>query len=268
MSKIGMVIDNDFFFVEFLGEALEKRGYKVIKGYDGKEAITKLKEGPVDVLFLDVIMPKIDGPTVIRFIRERFPEHSFPIVAVSSTFIERGDEIEEIGADFYFAKGPLEQMSEQADRLLSKLEGQNQTNETCTNFFATGDIRPRETTSELVETLNFQKAIVDHIGVGILVVDRDAKVINCNPMVVKLTGRPMQDILNSPITHLFPAREKAEIITKLKAVAQNQELKKVYLDMIIGLRRVGLVFSILKLNDKIAGWIIAMEDLNQWEEQV
>ncbi len=124
MSKIGMVIDNDFFFVEFLGEALEKRGYKVIKGYDGKEAITKLKEGPVDVLFLDVIMPKIDGPTVIRFIREKFPEHSFPIVAVSSTFIERGDEIEEIGADFYFAIGPLEQMSEQVDRLLDELEGQ------------------------------------------------------------------------------------------------------------------------------------------------
>lgn len=267
MSKIGMVIDNDFFFVEFLGEALEKRGYKVIKGYDGKEAITKLKEGPVDVLFLDVIMPKIDGPTVIRFIRERFPEHSFPIVAVSSTFIERGDEIEEIGADFYFAKGPLEQMSEQIDRLLNKLEGQDQANETCTNFFATGDIRPRETTSELVETLNFQKAIVEHIGVGILVVDRDAKVINCNPMVVELTGRPIQDILNSPITHLFPPREKAEIITKLKAVAQNQELKKVYLDMIIGFRRVGLIFSILKFNDNIDGWIIAMEDLNQWEEQ-
>ncbi len=118
-----------------------------------------------------------------------------------------------------------------------------------------------------METLNFQKAIVEHIGVGILVVDRDAKVINCNAIVVELTGRPMQDILNSPITHLFPAREKAEIITKLKAVAQNQELKKVYLDLIIGFRRVGLVFSILKLNDKISGWIIAMEDLNKWEEQ-
>ncbi len=267
MSKIGMVIDNDFFFVEFLGEALEKRGYTVIKGYDGKEAITKLKEGPVDVLFLDVIMPKIDGPTVIRFIRERFPDHSFPIVAVSSTFIERGEEIEEIGADFYFAKGPLEHMSEQVDRLLDKLEGQNQTNGIGTNFYATGNLHPRSTTSELVETLSFERAIVNHIGVGILVVDRDAKVINCNPMVVELTGRPIQDILNNPITHLFPSQEKSAIITKLKAVAQNQKLKKVHHDVIIGFRRVGLVFSILRLNDNIEGWIIAMEDLNQWEEQ-
>ena len=267
MPKIAMVIDDDFFFVEFLSEALEKKGYQVIKGYDGKDAITKLKDGPVDVLFLDLIMPKIDGPSVIRFVREKFPDNSFPIVAVSSTFIERGEEFTEIGADFYFAKGPLEQMSEQVDRLLEKLEGGKRTDGIASNFFATGNLHPREATFELVGTVNFQKAIVDHIGVGILVVDRDAKVINCNPMVVELTGRPIQDILNSPITHLFPSREKAEIIAKLKAVAKNQEPKKVSLAMIIGFRKVGLVFSILKLNDQIAGWIIAMEDLNQWEEQ-
>jgi CheY-like chemotaxis protein len=41
MSKSALVVDNDFFFVEFLTEFLEKRGYEVIKAYDGKEAITK-----------------------------------------------------------------------------------------------------------------------------------------------------------------------------------------------------------------------------------
>ena len=262
-----MVIDNDFFFVEFLSEALEKKGYEVVKGYDGKEAITKLKEGPVDVLFLDVIMPKIDGPKVIRFIQEKFPDHPFPIVAVSGTFIERGEEFNEMGADYYFAKGPLEQMSEQVDRLLEKLDGGDSPNGIPTNFFATKNLHPRSTTLELVDTLNFHEAVVHHIGVGILVVDRDAKVINCNPMVVELTGRPFQDILNSPITHLFPLEEKAGIIAKLKAVAQNQDLKKVSLEVIIGFRRVGLIFSIFKLNERIAGWVIAMEELQQWEEQ-
>jgi CheY-like chemotaxis protein len=36
MQKTALVVDNDFFFVEFLGELLEKKGYKVIKAYDGK----------------------------------------------------------------------------------------------------------------------------------------------------------------------------------------------------------------------------------------
>jgi len=41
MSKRALVVDNDFFFVEFLTELLEKRGYEVIKAYDGKEGVAK-----------------------------------------------------------------------------------------------------------------------------------------------------------------------------------------------------------------------------------
>ena len=50
MSKKALVTDNDFFFVEFLAELLEKRGYEVIKAGDGKEAISKLEKKSVDVL--------------------------------------------------------------------------------------------------------------------------------------------------------------------------------------------------------------------------
>ena len=152
MPKIGMVIDNDFFFVEFLAETLEKRGYQIIRGYDGKEAIAKLNEGPVNLLFLDVIMPKIDGPTVIRFIREKYPDHPFPIVAVSSTFLERGEDFSEIGADFYFAKGPLEQMSEQLHRLLENLEGGGQ----ATMEITATSLRP-ETSIREQQLLNWWK---------------------------------------------------------------------------------------------------------------
>ena len=43
MQKKALVVDSDFFFVEFLSELLVKRGYQVIKAYDGKEAIGKLE---------------------------------------------------------------------------------------------------------------------------------------------------------------------------------------------------------------------------------
>ncbi|MCX5882929.1 MAG: response regulator [Deltaproteobacteria bacterium] len=67
MSKKALVVDNDFFFVEFLTEILQKRGYEVFKAYDGKEGITRLNEKPVvDVLFVDLVMPKIDGRQMIQ----------------------------------------------------------------------------------------------------------------------------------------------------------------------------------------------------------
>ena len=48
MPKKAMVVDSDFFFVEFLSGLLEKRGYTVRKAYDGKQGIAGLDEGPFD----------------------------------------------------------------------------------------------------------------------------------------------------------------------------------------------------------------------------
>jgi len=56
-----LLVDNDRFFVEFLSEILTKRGYEIIRAYDGKEAIERILEGPVDIAFIDLVMPKIKG---------------------------------------------------------------------------------------------------------------------------------------------------------------------------------------------------------------
>ena len=52
MSEKSLIVDDDFFFVEFLAELLETRGHEVIKAYDGKQGISKLEEGPVDFILL------------------------------------------------------------------------------------------------------------------------------------------------------------------------------------------------------------------------
>jgi CheY-like chemotaxis protein len=107
MSKRALVVDNDFFFVEFLTEFLEKRGYEVIKAYDGKEGISKFEYGPFDILFTDLIMPKIDGVRLIKIARQKFSDFPFPIIAISSTIMEQQNEVINIEADYCFAKGPF-----------------------------------------------------------------------------------------------------------------------------------------------------------------
>lgn len=122
MDKRALVVDNDFFFVEFLSELLEERGYDIIKAYDGKEGISKLEEGSVDLLFVDMVMPKIDGRQFVKFIRKQFPDARFPIVAVSGTLIEELDMINEFKADFYIAKGPMETMASIINDFMDKIE--------------------------------------------------------------------------------------------------------------------------------------------------
>ncbi|MBW1797218.1 MAG: response regulator [Deltaproteobacteria bacterium] len=118
ISKTVLVVDNDSFFVEFLAELLEAHEYRVIKAYDGKEGISCLEQESVDALFVDMIMPKIDGKQLIKFVRTRFPDACFPIIALSGVMIEQLDRLEEIGADYFIAKGPMEKMAKHIETLL------------------------------------------------------------------------------------------------------------------------------------------------------
>jgi CheY-like chemotaxis protein len=121
MPKRALVVDNDRFFVEFLTELLEAREYQVVKAYDGEEAISKLREEDVGLLFVDMIMPKIDGKQLIEFARSFLKSH-LPIIALSGTMIEQLDRLEKIEADYFLAKGPMEKMAQHIEILLDKIE--------------------------------------------------------------------------------------------------------------------------------------------------
>jgi PAS domain S-box-containing protein len=262
MSKKALVVDNDFFFVEFLTELLEKRGYEVIKAYDGKDAISKLEEGPVDLLFVDLVMPKIDGNQVIKFTRSKFSEACFPIIAVSGTLIERLDKINEIGADYCIAKGPMEKMAGHVNEFMDKIEKQPLPATNGENFLEPDKLHPRQVTVELIDSLNFQRAITESIGIGIIVVDKDAKIINANSLALDIIRKSHEEVLNCPITAIFPTRERAKVIDTLKSVIKSQEVRKTTFYPTIRSQEIRTTVSPLRIDGKIAGWIVAMEDTN------
>lgn len=255
-----LVVDNDFFFVEFLGELLEKRGYLVTKAYDGKEGLLKLENGPFDILFSDLIMPKVDGIQFMKIARRKFPDTRLRIIAVSGSVVEQMDELTDAEIDWFIAKGPLDQMQDQINELLDQMEKGTDSRKDGNKFLEPGILYPRQVTAELIDTLNFQKAVIESIGFGILVVDRDARVINATSQALEILNASPGDILNKHITSLFPHEERAYLIDALKAVARNTGLKKVRLSIILDSKGSCLTVSLLRLGGRIAGWIIAMEE--------
>ena len=83
MQKKVLVVDSDYFFVEFFSELLTKRGYKVLKAYNGKEGIALLENNSVEILFADLVLPKVDGRQLFKFVRHKYNGCQFPIVALS-----------------------------------------------------------------------------------------------------------------------------------------------------------------------------------------
>ena len=108
MFKI-LVCDDDKEIVEAIEIYLTQEGYEVLKAYDGEEAIQTLKKEHVDLLIMDVMMPRLDGIRATLKIRE---ENSLPIIILSAKS-EDADKILglNIGADDYVTKpfNPLEQ---------------------------------------------------------------------------------------------------------------------------------------------------------------
>jgi CheY-like chemotaxis protein len=262
MSKKALVIDNDFFFVEFLSEILEECGYEVMKAYDGKEGISKLEEGPGDIIFVDLVMPKIDGKQFIAFVRKKFPNHHFPLVAVSGTMIEQLDVLNEIGADYYIVKGPIEKMAEQIKEFMDTIERDPFPSSDRKTLIEPGRVWPRQTTVELMESVAFHSSIIENIGIGIVVIDKDARIIRANPRALTIVKKPLEDVLNIPITALFPSAEKATVINALKGVIHGEEIRNITLYAPIHSQECRITVSHFEMDGKIAGWILVMEGTN------
>ena len=103
-----LVCDDDKEIVEAIEIYLTQEGYEVLKAYDGVQALEKLKSEKVDLLVIDVMMPRLDGVRATLKIRENNP---LPIIILSAKS-EDADKILglNVGADDYVTKpfNPLE----------------------------------------------------------------------------------------------------------------------------------------------------------------
>ena len=79
-----LLVDDEHAIVEALGELLAWEGYAVRSAPNGKAALEALRDGPVDVILLDIMMPGMDGLQVAAAVRaEPTPRH-VPIVLMSA----------------------------------------------------------------------------------------------------------------------------------------------------------------------------------------
>ena len=102
MDECILVVDDDREIVKALGILLEGEGYRVLKAYDGLQALDILSSNQVRLVLIDVMMPKLDGIHATLKIREY---SSVPIIFLSAKS-EDNDKILglNIGADDYITK--------------------------------------------------------------------------------------------------------------------------------------------------------------------
>lgn len=97
-----LVVDDDREIVDSIGIFLSGEGYKVLKAYDGMEALEILSENEIHLMILDIMMPKLDGIKTLMKLRE---SRNIPVILLSAKS-EDADKILGLtaGADDYVTK--------------------------------------------------------------------------------------------------------------------------------------------------------------------
>jgi EAL domain-containing protein (putative c-di-GMP-specific phosphodiesterase class I)/DNA-binding NarL/FixJ family response regulator len=100
-----LIADDDPAIRRFLESALRGEGFDTVLAANGREALDRLADHPVEVLLLDVHMPVLDGLGALREIRASDRLRTLPVILVTGSGAE-GDRVKglESGADDYLAK--------------------------------------------------------------------------------------------------------------------------------------------------------------------
>ncbi len=97
-----LVVDDNREIVFSISELLKYEGYQVLKAYDGMEALEVVEKHQVDLILLDVMMPRLNGLSALMKLRER---HRIPVIILSAK-TEESDKVSglTLGADDYISK--------------------------------------------------------------------------------------------------------------------------------------------------------------------
>ena len=75
-----LVVDDNKEIVYSIGELLKYEGYQVMSAYDGMQALNVLEQNKIDLILLDVMMPRLNGLSTLMKLREK---HRIPVIILS-----------------------------------------------------------------------------------------------------------------------------------------------------------------------------------------
>jgi CheY-like chemotaxis protein len=109
MSKTVLLVEDDKLVRESLARTLTDKGLTVEQAGDGKEGLEKALASKVDLVVTDVIMPEVDGLTMLAKLREDSKGKDIPAIILSND--EQTDSLNkamEAGVTVYLSKASLD----------------------------------------------------------------------------------------------------------------------------------------------------------------
>ncbi len=113
-----LIADDDLEMNTMLRDQLLARGFQVYTAPDGVDTLKKIEREPIDILVLDIMMPRMGGFPVLKHVKEKFP-HMKVVVLTGYGDLANAMEAKRLGADDFVGKPyQLEDLLFSFERLL------------------------------------------------------------------------------------------------------------------------------------------------------
>lgn len=210
-----LVCDDDKDIVEAIDIYLSQEGYHVLKAYDGEEAMRMLRSNSVDLLIIDVMMPKLDGIRATLKIRE---ENSLPIIILSAKS-EDADKILglNVGADDYVTKpfNPLELTARVKSQLRRYTRlGAAVQHGAGEHIYETGGLSVNDDLKEVRVDGEPVKLTPIEYNILLLLIKNQGRVFSINQIYENIWNEDAIAADNTVAVHIRHIREKIEINPK------------------------------------------------------
>ncbi len=102
-----LLVEDSKFLRAATEQTLKKAGYLVVTAVDGMEALTVARESLPDLILLDMMLPKLDGPSVLRALKADLVTAQIPVVVVTALSQKNEEKLMQDGAAAFLEKGLL-----------------------------------------------------------------------------------------------------------------------------------------------------------------
>lgn len=223
INKI-LVVDNDRVMRSFMTNHLQKKGYQTIAAKDGLAALEILSAQTPDVIFIDLVMPNINGDKVCHIIRSRPALSKCLLVMITAVAAEERPSPEKYGADIVLAKQHFETLSGNIDAILYEYE-QGRGEGLKGRTIAADQVCERSITRELLDAQKHYEAILKNMSEGLVELEKGLRIVDINPAALAITGRGEEDLLSISFLDLFSKTDQQVIQARItEAKHANQEV--------------------------------------------
>ena len=217
MKKKIMVVDDNRMILKFLSNLLEGEGHEVKTCEDGLSALSLLTSYHPDIVFVDLIIPKIGGDKLCQIIRSMEHLRNCYLVIISAAVAEMDLDFRQIGVNACIAKGPFGQMGK---HVLAAVNDSGDQSKSISDQDILGiasvdgiPVYARRMTKELLGRNRHLETILESMNEGIVEV-YTGRVVYANSAAVKLLEIPLENLLSSDPRELFDetARNRIEAL--------------------------------------------------------